>query len=167
VTPTKLRRQGLDLLQECHFGIQQIESWRGQPFTGQTPIPTIRICAGSVRFAPGISPNRQKPPFMYGCYLRSRGATYILIMPSTFWGITGLWLLKPILNIPASMQHSQYFDKSISRISVSPTDCAATFKSEEFQEFCKENGIVHLTGAPYHPATNGAAERLVQTFKQA
>jgi len=47
------------------------------------------------------------------------------------------------------------------------TDCAATFKSDEFQEFCKENGIVHLTGAPYHPATNGAAERLVQTFKQA
>jgi len=47
------------------------------------------------------------------------------------------------------------------------TDCAANFKSDEFQEFCKENGIVHLTGAPYHPATNGAAKRLVQTFKQA
>ena len=26
---------------------------------------------------------------------------------------------------------------------------------------------MHLTGAPYHPATNGSAERLVQTFKQA
>jgi len=26
---------------------------------------------------------------------------------------------------------------------------------------------VHLMVAPYHPATNGAAERLVQTFKQA
>ena len=26
---------------------------------------------------------------------------------------------------------------------------------------------MHLTGAPYHPSTNGAAERLVQTFKQA
>jgi hypothetical protein len=25
---------------------------------------------------------------------------------------------------------------------------------------------VHLSGAPYHPATNGAAERLVGTFKQ-
>ena len=47
------------------------------------------------------------------------------------------------------------------------TDNAATFMSEEFQSWCKERGISHLTGAPYHPSTNGAAERLVQTFKQA
>ena len=47
------------------------------------------------------------------------------------------------------------------------TDNAPTFTSEEFQHWCKERGITHLTGAPYHPATNGAAERLVQTFKQA
>ena len=47
------------------------------------------------------------------------------------------------------------------------TDNAPTFTSEEFQHWCKERGITHLTGAPCHPATNGAAERLVQTFKQA
>ena len=47
------------------------------------------------------------------------------------------------------------------------TDNATTFTSEEFQSWCKERGITHLTGAPYHPATNGAAERLVQTFKKA
>jgi hypothetical protein len=47
------------------------------------------------------------------------------------------------------------------------TDNATTFTSEEFQEWCKAKGITHLTGAPYHPATNGAAERLVQTFKNA
>jgi len=46
------------------------------------------------------------------------------------------------------------------------TDCVATFKSDKFQEFCKENGIVHLTGALYHPATNDTTEPLVQTFKQ-
>ena len=47
------------------------------------------------------------------------------------------------------------------------TDNATTFTSAEFQSWCQERGITHLTGAPYHPATNGAAERLVQTFKQA
>ena len=47
------------------------------------------------------------------------------------------------------------------------SDNASTFKSEEFQSWCRDRGIVHLSGAPYHPATNGAAERLVQSFKQA
>ena len=46
------------------------------------------------------------------------------------------------------------------------TDNAPCSTSEEFKGFCKERGIIHLTGAPYHPSTNGAAERLVQTFKQ-
>ena len=45
------------------------------------------------------------------------------------------------------------------------SDNASSFSSEEFQAWCRERGIIHLTGAPY-PATNGAAERLVQTFKQ-
>ena len=39
------------------------------------------------------------------------------------------------------------------------------FASEEFQAFIKPNGIRYITSAPYHPATNGLAERLVQTFK--
>lgn len=47
------------------------------------------------------------------------------------------------------------------------TDNATTFVSSEFKEWCKERGIMHLTGAPYHPATNGAAERMVQSFKRA
>ena len=47
------------------------------------------------------------------------------------------------------------------------SDNATSFMSEEFKTWCKERGIFHLTGAPYHAATNGAAERLIQTFKQA
>ena len=41
------------------------------------------------------------------------------------------------------------------------TDNATTFTMEEYQVWCQERGI------PYHPATNGAAERLLQTFKHA
>ena len=45
------------------------------------------------------------------------------------------------------------------------TDNSTSFLSKEFQTWCRERGIVHLTGAPYHPATNGAAERMVQTIQ--
>ena len=38
------------------------------------------------------------------------------------------------------------------------SDNAATFASEMFQQYCKDRGIVHLTGA---------AERLIRTFKEA
>ena len=31
----------------------------------------------------------------------------------------------------------------------------------------KRNGIKHIRSAPYHPSTNGTAERFVQTFKKA
>ena len=31
----------------------------------------------------------------------------------------------------------------------------------------KRNGIKHICSAPYHPSTNGTAERFVQTFKKA
>ncbi|XP_062540874.1 uncharacterized protein K02A2.6-like [Armigeres subalbatus] len=46
------------------------------------------------------------------------------------------------------------------------TDRGSQFTSVQFQEFLKKNGIVHKMGAPYHPATNGQAERYVQTFKE-
>lgn len=39
--------------------------------------------------------------------------------------------------------------------------------STEFQEFLRCNGVKHIRTVPYHPASNGAVERLVQTFKQA
>ena len=40
------------------------------------------------------------------------------------------------------------------------------FTSDEFKWFCKSNGIRHITSAPYHPSTNGAIERTVQTMKK-
>lgn len=45
------------------------------------------------------------------------------------------------------------------------TDGGPQFKSVEFQNFLKNNGVKHSFSPPYHPATNGAAENFVQTFK--
>ena len=46
------------------------------------------------------------------------------------------------------------------------TDNGTPFTSAESAEFYAANGIRHVTSAPYHPATNGLAERAVQTVKE-
>jgi len=46
------------------------------------------------------------------------------------------------------------------------SDNATIFTSEEFQQFCKKAGIFCKFIAPGHPATNGLAERNVQTLKK-
>ena len=46
-------------------------------------------------------------------------------------------------------------------------DNGPQFISEEFQHFLTSNRVKHLRCAPYHPSSNEAVERLVQTVKQA
>ena len=46
------------------------------------------------------------------------------------------------------------------------TDNDTQFTSNQFSEFCKRNGIKHITSAPFHQSSNGQAERFVQTIKK-
>ncbi len=47
------------------------------------------------------------------------------------------------------------------------SDNGPQFTSAEFAQFMKANCIKHIRCAPYHPSSNGCAERFVQTFKRA
>ena len=47
------------------------------------------------------------------------------------------------------------------------SDNGPAFISDEFQVFLSGNGIIHQRISPYHPASNGLAERTVQRLKRA
>ena len=47
------------------------------------------------------------------------------------------------------------------------SDNGLQFILEEFSHFMVANGVKHTRTSPYHPAINGAAERMVQTMKKA
>ena len=46
------------------------------------------------------------------------------------------------------------------------TDNGSNLVSRELEDFLKQNGIRHIRTTPYHPASNGMAERAVQTFQE-
>ena len=47
------------------------------------------------------------------------------------------------------------------------SDNGPQFISEEFKQFLASNGVKHIKSSPYHPSTNGAAERFIRTLKRA
>nr|VZI35612.1 unnamed protein product [Spirometra erinaceieuropaei] len=47
------------------------------------------------------------------------------------------------------------------------SDNGSQFISSTFEDFCRQHNIQHLRSLPYHPQSNGQAERFVDTFKRA
>jgi hypothetical protein len=63
----------------------------------------------------------------------------------------------------------QFLRSAFSRFGIPVTvvsDNATNFTSSEFTQYLESMGIRHLTTAVYSPYSNGAAERMVRTFKE-
>jgi hypothetical protein len=81
---------------------------------------------------------------------------------------TTKWLeVFPVNSMSAEIVINK-FSEVIARFGIPKTitsDGAKCFTGFEFQTYCKNLGIRHLTGAPFHPESNGCAESAVKIIK--
>lgn len=79
------------------------------------------------------------------------------------------WMEIEIVNAAttqATVEHLRAMFARFGLPKVMVTDNGTCFTSSEFAEFTRRNHIRHFKTAPYHPSSNGLAERAVQTFKK-
>ena len=177
VIPTKLQSKVLNLLHSTHPGIVRMKS-----------------LARSYVFWPGIDKDiEQLVKQCNGCQKQQNEPTKAFLhpweWPTSPWERVHVDFLGPFMNrmffimIDAHSKWPEVFmmkstttEKTINVIrSVFSrnglckqlvSDNGPQFVNSTFAHFMKSNGITHLRSAPYHAATNGQAERFVQTFKQ-
>ena len=178
VIPSTLRPQVLKLLHEGHFGIQRMKQLaKTAVYWPNIDNDIVDLCRSCTSYA--VHQNRpSKPPIHPWMVPEKPWSRLHLDHAVNFMGSNWLVLvdayskyhcIHPTSSISAKST-IDLMEQDFSHFGFPHTivaDNAPCFTSEKFKEFCKEREIIHLTGAPYHPSTNGAAECLVQTFKQA
>ena len=176
VIPTCLQRDTLQLLHMGHFGMQRMKQLARSavywPRIDKDIEETCRQCTDCAE-------NQRNPPKypVHPWMLPEKPWSRLHIDHAVgFKGSNWLVLVDAYSKYPCITRTNSTSTKATTDILEETfahfgyphtivSDNATTFTSGEFKEWCKQRGIVHLTGAPYHPATNGAAERLVQSFK--
>ena len=165
VIPSSLRQQVLQILHTSHLGMQRMKQLaRTAVYWPNIDSDVVDLCRGCVACAE----HQNAPP---------KSPVHPWILPEKPWSrlhidhavnfmgynllvVTDAYTKYPCIHPTSSVSSKStielleedfaHFGYPHSIVS----DNATSFTSEEFQQFCRDKGIVHLTGAPYHPATN-------------
>lgn len=174
--PESLRTRVLEELHFGHFGVSRMKSLARSYCWWETIDRDITNLARDCPNCARIRPDPAKVPVH--CWEKPSGpfqrihadfagpfmGCYFLIIVDAFSKWPEVKVLPDITTGTTITQMREFF-ATFGIPSVLVTDRGTQFTSEQFQTFLKRNGIVHKMGAPYHPSTNGQAERYVQTFK--
>lgn len=174
--PEKVREKILKELHQAHFGISRTKSlargyvwWPGLDKDIEIMIKDCNDCQLNQRNPSKVFVHHWQPataPFqrLHIDFAGEFRNCYFLIIYDAY----SKWLeVKVLSNITTetTIKCLREFFAIFGLPSVIVSDRGAQFTSQDFQDFMISNGIVHKMGAPYHPETNGAAERSVQTIK--
>lgn len=174
--PPKLRKRVLDELHTGHFGVSRMKSlarsycwWERVDRDIEDLSRDCSECALVKKNPPKVAIHcweRPNEPFQR-IHIDFAGP----FLGLNFFVIVDAFTKWPDVKIIPDMTTGTTIDKlreyfvTYGVPSVIVSDRGVQFTSDEFQSFLKKNGVIHKMGAPYHPSTNGLAERFVQTFK--
>ncbi|XP_037927767.1 uncharacterized protein K02A2.6-like [Teleopsis dalmanni] len=176
IIPKKLRQRVLKLLHESHWGIVRMKQlarrycwWPGIDKNIETLASSCNICKRT----------SASPPKEFSSWpeaIRPWQRVHIDFAGPVFNQHMWLVCVDAFSQYPYIVQLSNTTSTdtvkaltSIFAIEGLPetlvSDNGPQLTSSQFKEFCLKNGIQHVTTAPFHPASNGLAERFVRTFK--
>ncbi|XP_041435047.1 uncharacterized protein K02A2.6-like [Xenopus laevis] len=177
VIPPKYRQRLLHELHEGHPGVNRMKArargylwWPGLDQDIENFVSQCTACA-SVQNQPPTAPLH---PWTWATspwerihidYAEINQQTFLLVIDSYSKWLEVLPTKISTSEKTITLLHNLFASYGLPKELVS--DNGPQFTSQEFQYFLKQNGIKHKLTPPYHPASNGAAERAVQTFKKA
>eukprot|EP00731_Ephydatia_muelleri_P018626 Em0011g666a len=149
VVPKQGRKAVLGMLHDSHPGITKMKALE---------VPACNLASSVGVPSPPVGPTFDfVGPFM--------GKQFIVLVDAH-----SKWLEVSVVSSCSSQQAIKFLRHVFSTHGlpeVLVSDNGSAFISEEFQMFVKRSSIRHITSAPYHPASNGLAERGVKSFKEA
>ena len=176
VLPERLRPRYLAELHDGHQGVTRTKGlarehvwWPGLGKEIESQVSSCIVCAAAGRSPAQVEINPMPWP-------REPWSRLHLDLAGPFLGLNFLvivdshskWLEVKIVKSTSSQVIVNKLSKLFSywgypHILVS--DNGPQFVSEEYAEFCRSHDIHNTTVSPYHPRSNGQAERCVATFK--
>ena len=177
IIPPQGRKQILQELHETHPGISKMKAlarsyiwWPKSDSEIEKMVKTCCICQQS-RPAPPTAPLHpwEWPPRPWSRLHLDFAGPYLGHMYLVIVDAHSKWLDVHIMQSITSAKTIEKL-RTVFAIHGLPqkvvTDNGPSFVSAEFKQFMSGNGIKHVTSSPYHPSSNGLAERAVQSFKQ-
>ncbi|XP_058444176.1 uncharacterized protein K02A2.6-like [Malaya genurostris] len=174
--PPSLRGKVLAELHSTHFGTCRLKSlargyvwWEGVDKDIENMVRNCSYCQ-STRAEPAKVPTHcwevARQPFerVHVDFAGPFMNTYFIVLVDAYSKWPEVRILNNITTATTIQICREYF-ATYGIPSVLVSDHGVQFTSDEFQRFLKMNGVYHKMGAPYHPATNGQAERFIQTLK--
>lgn len=177
LVPAKLQPSILDLLHSAHWGIVRMKQMARRYCWWFHIDHDIEKLTKSCNECQQVKPNPKQSYHSWPTPEKPWERVHI-DFAGPFWGSTWFIVVDAYSKFPFVMKMSNITAESTVRslnqiflLEGPPetlvSDNGAQFTSSLFKNFCTQAGINHLTTAPFHPASNGEAERWVRTFKEA